>query len=245
MIDEEGGGVWGKSPNRHLPHVVQAARCRYNHDHLRSSSSLARFSSIRPAAAPLEAPDNGRPTHSAPSCDRRGTATLLSPRDALTETNLQYLIQCFAGLNYNYHHHPYADIPGQPTQAPPTVSFNDPPEGSPKPTNTLTNGDAQKSGQTNDEKKEDEPSDKPHSRTEHAASLRELAQGLVLKEQQIEYLIQSLPGIGSSERDQERRIRELQKELRVVEHERREKEAVRERLVDELGGWLVGRRRVP
>ena len=67
----------------------------------------------------------------------------------------------------------------------------------------------------------------------------------MLKEQQIEYLIQSLPGIGSSERDQERRIRELQEELRVVEAERREKEKVREELVESLGTVLVGGRRVP
>lgn len=67
----------------------------------------------------------------------------------------------------------------------------------------------------------------------------------MLKEQQIEYLIQSLPGIGSSEQDQERRIRELQEELRVVEKERREKEVVREGLVEGLGRVLVGGRRVP
>ena len=116
-------------------------------------------------------------------------------------------------------------------------------------TTALTNGSTAATTNTQqpppqDEEK-DEPSDKPHSREEFTASLRELAQGLVLKEQQIEYLIQSLPGIGSSEQDQERRIRELQEELRVVEKERREKEVVRESLVEGLGKVLVGRRRVP
>lgn len=41
-----------------------------------------------------------------------------------------------------------------------------------------------------------------------------------IKEQQIEYLISVLPGIDSSEAEQEKRIRELEGELRQVEEER-------------------------
>lgn len=181
-------------------------------------------------------------------------------RRALTAP--KFLTLCYAGLIYNYRHHPYAEIENQPNQAPPTVSASDPdpptaPATTPAP---LTNGNSKQSqsqsqsqqatSKDQDDKKDDEPkkilpSDKPHSRAEHTVSLRELAQSLVLKEQQIEYLIQSLPGIGSSERDQERRIRELQEELRVVEAERKEKEVVRENLVEGLGKVLVGVRRVP
>lgn len=166
----------------------------------------------------------------------------------------QFLVQSYAGLHYIEHHHPYADILGQPSQAPLTVSASDPelvPDTKANETTALTNGNtATNSSNTQqpppkEEDQPDEPSDKPHSHEEFAASLRELAQGLVLKEQQIEYLIQSLPGIGSSEQDQERRIRELQEELRVVEKERREKEVVRENLVEGLGKVLVGGRRVP
>ncbi|RAO69532.1 uncharacterized protein BHQ10_005544 [Talaromyces amestolkiae] len=52
---------------------------------------------------------------------------------------------------------------------------------------------------------------------------RELARDLIIKEQQIEYLIGRLPGIGSSEAEQEARIRELESELRQVELAREKK----------------------
>lgn len=66
---------------------------------------------------------------------------------------------------------------------------------------------------------------------------RELARDLIIKEQQIEYLISVLPGIGSSEAEQEERIRQLTEELRVVEDERRAKRREMRKLgerVDEL-----------
>lgn len=189
------------------------------------------------------------------------TKTPTCPTNSLT----QFLTQCYASLIYNFHHAPYADIPTQPNQAPPTASFSDsqlaPASASTPAAPALTNGNTsqqtqqtqsqsqsqqqQKTTTDSEPPKDRQPADEPHSRAEHTASLRELAQGLVLKEQQIEYLVQSLPGIGSSERDQERRIRELQEELRVVEQERREKEVVRESLVEGLGTWIVGGRRVP
>lgn len=79
---------------------------------------------------------------------------------------------------------------------------------------------------------EDVPPD--YSPRTFAAAQRELARDLVLKEQQIEYLISVLPGIGTSEREQGERLRVLEGELRVAEEERikavREKEEVLERL---------------
>jgi mediator of RNA polymerase II transcription subunit 21 len=54
-----------------------------------------------------------------------------------------------------------------------------------------------------------------------------LAQDLILKEQQIEYLISSLPGLDNSEEDQEKLIRQLEEELKVAEEKR--KEAVKEK----------------
>ncbi|PGH18349.1 hypothetical protein AJ80_04527 [Polytolypa hystricis UAMH7299] len=72
---------------------------------------------------------------------------------------------------------------------------------------------------------------------------RELARDLIIKEQQIEYLISVLPGIDSSEAEQEARIKALADELRVVEAQRRlkrkELRRLGERLDDVLGA--VGR----
>ncbi|GFF35948.1 mediator of RNA polymerase II transcription subunit 21 [Aspergillus udagawae] len=60
----------------------------------------------------------------------------------------------------------------------------------------------------------------PDSPRTFASRQRELARDLIIKEQQIEYLISVLPGIDSSEAEQEKRIRELESELRRVEEER-------------------------
>ncbi|GKT85234.1 RNA polymerase II transcription mediator [Colletotrichum tofieldiae] len=52
--------------------------------------------------------------------------------------------------------------------------------------------------------------------------LAELARDLIIKEQQIEVLISTLPGLDSSEADQERYIRELEDELKVAEAQRQD-----------------------
>lgn len=61
----------------------------------------------------------------------------------------------------------------------------------------------------------------------------------------MEILINALPGLGSSEASQLRRMAELEEELRVVERERAEAEREREGLVGVLGEMVVGVRRVP
>lgn len=71
-----------------------------------------------------------------------------------------------------------------------------------------------------------------------ASRQRELARDLVIKEQQIEYLISVLPGIDSSEEQQERRIKELEKELRGAEEEREERMRELGRLRKRLEGML-------
>ncbi|KAL3474930.1 mediator complex, subunit Med21 [Aspergillus californicus] len=80
---------------------------------------------------------------------------------------------------------------------------------------------------------------RPDSPKTFAARQRELARDLVIKEQQIEYLISVLPGIGSSEAEQEKKIRELEGELRSVEEERerkvRELRVLRKRVEGVLG----------
>ena len=59
------------------------------------------------------------------------------------------------------------------------------------------------------------------------AGLLELARDLIVKEQQIEYLISSLPGLDNSERDQEQSVKDLEEELKVAEAQRLE--AVKEK----------------
>jgi mediator of RNA polymerase II transcription subunit 21 len=84
----------------------------------------------------------------------------------------------------------------------------------------------------------------PDSPRTFAARQRELARDLIIKEQQIEYLISVLPGIGASEAEQEARIRELETQLREVEKERVAKadelKQLRSRLEDVLGAVSVG-----
>lgn len=59
------------------------------------------------------------------------------------------------------------------------------------------------------------------------AGQKELAQDLIIKEQQIEALISMLPGLDNSEKDQEDTIRQLEEELMAAEKKR--KEAVQEK----------------
>ncbi|KAJ5168482.1 Mediator of RNA polymerase II transcription subunit 21 [Penicillium canariense] len=84
----------------------------------------------------------------------------------------------------------------------------------------------------------------PDSPRTFAARQRELARDLIIKEQQIEYLISVLPGIGASEAEQEAKIRELETQLRDVEKERvakaQELKLLRRRLEDVLDAVSVG-----
>lgn len=66
------------------------------------------------------------------------------------------------------------------------------------------------------------------------AGQKELAQDLIIKEQQIEALISMLPGLDNSEKDQEDTIQQLEEELKAAEKKRKEaakeKDAVLARL---------------
>lgn len=69
----------------------------------------------------------------------------------------------------------------------------------------------------------------PYSPEVFKTGQRELARDLILKEQQIEYLISKLPGLDHSEQDQEQRILKLEEELKEAEEKR--KIAVKEKEV--------------
>ncbi|KAH8592971.1 mediator complex, subunit Med21 [Bisporella sp. PMI_857] len=80
-------------------------------------------------------------------------------------------------------------------------------------------------------KKDGEPEKLPEIEPQDAdvfrASQKELSRDLIIKEQQIEYLVSVLPGLTNSEKEQEETIRQLEKELQAEEIKRRR--AVKER----------------
>ncbi|CCU76996.1 mediator of RNA polymerase II transcription subunit 21 [Blumeria hordei DH14] len=67
------------------------------------------------------------------------------------------------------------------------------------------------------------------------AAQLELAQDLILKEQEIEALVSMLPGLENSEKFQEQTIRQLEKELRAADLEIKEAFELKEELVERLG----------
>lgn len=67
---------------------------------------------------------------------------------------------------------------------------------------------------------------------------RELAQDLITKEQQIELLISTLPGLENSEEDQERTIKQLEEALKVQEEQRRQALKAREEVLTRLDGVI-------
>jgi mediator of RNA polymerase II transcription subunit 21 len=149
----------------------------------------------------------------------------------------------YASLNYIQLKHPYATIEGQPSQAPepsePRSSAN-----VAEPKNATPGIPA--NGDLNAQNGQSDPSTPlPDSAEVFQNALREIAQDLVVKEQQVEHLINSLPGLGNSESDQEKRMRELELELRSVEVLRERKEAEREELIDMLGKIITKVKRVP
>ncbi|KAI9693302.1 MAG: RNA polymerase II mediator complex subunit [Bathelium mastoideum] len=163
----------------------------------------------------------------------------------------QLVTQMYASIRYIQTHHNFASIPSQPDMNPysrsqpgsvppsallPPESNGIPAAGSP-PTAQTQQANAQNGT-------EDATGLRPDPPDVFAEALTELAQDLVVKEQQVELLIDVLPGIGRSEAEQVARIRELEGRLREVEGRRQEAVREKERCVERLDGVIARVRRV-
>ncbi|KAG5745855.1 hypothetical protein H9Q69_011581 [Fusarium xylarioides] len=78
---------------------------------------------------------------------------------------------------------------------------------------------------------------------EFRAGMVELSQDLIVKEQQIEVLISSLPGLDNSEMDQERYIKELEEDLKIAEAQRQEAIKEKDQILSELDSVIRSIRR--
>ncbi|KAI9890227.1 MAG: RNA polymerase II mediator complex subunit [Vezdaea aestivalis] len=96
-----------------------------------------------------------------------------------------------------------------------------------QPTQPLSASDPQYQGQ------------QPDSPAVFASALTELSRDLIVKEQQIEYLVSVLPGIGSSSATQEARLKELESELRRAEQEKEGAVRERDKMVERVEDLLM------
>lgn len=78
---------------------------------------------------------------------------------------------------------------------------------------------------------------------EFRAGMVELSRDLILKEQQIEVLISSLPGLDNSEQDQERYIKDLEEDLKAAEAQRQEALKEKDQILAELDSVIRSIRR--
>lgn len=78
---------------------------------------------------------------------------------------------------------------------------------------------------------------------EFRSGLVELSRDLIVKEQQIEVLISSLPGLDNSEQDQERHIKDLEEDLKTAEAQRVEALREKENILKELDAIIRNIRR--
>ena len=141
---------------------------------------------------------------------------------------------------YTSTRHPYADIPGQPHDADRDLNSNNNAnqsggDGQQQPGNVA---DASGAAGALTERPRSPPPDPSFTVTQH-----EIAQDVVLNMARIGALIDRLPGIGSSEREQVDRMAELDRQLREVEAERAEAVREKERLLALLDERIVGVRR--
>lgn len=75
------------------------------------------------------------------------------------------------------------------------------------------------------------------------AGMVELSRDLIVKEQQIEVLISTLPGLDNSQQDQERHIKDLEEELKTAKTQRVEALKERDNILTELDAVIRTLRR--
>ncbi|KAL1305312.1 hypothetical protein AAFC00_002214 [Neodothiora populina] len=151
--------------------------------------------------------------------------------------------QMFACIDYIRTRHQYEAIEGQPDMNPHSSTSANP--------SALTNGgtanggDAHQQNQNGQQPQNDSADGlTPDPPEVFKSALTELARDLVIKEQQIEYIISVLPGIGNSEADQDARIRALQTELREADALRTLAMQEREQMLGLIGDLAATCKRV-
>ncbi|OCK79009.1 mediator of RNA polymerase II transcription subunit 21 [Lepidopterella palustris CBS 459.81] len=146
----------------------------------------------------------------------------------------QLATQMYATISYTSNFSSPSPIPGQPLQSPDKIAF--PPNAQDLTQTTTTQTTTQNPTQPTQSLQQT-----PEERhTQFLADLHELSRDLIVKEQQIELIIDRLPGIGHSEAAQKQRMTELERELREIEVERVQAVREKERLVERIGGVVLG-----
>lgn len=144
----------------------------------------------------------------------------------------------YASLRYISSHHPFGIIDSQPDLNPYSRDNQNAAAEGDGPTLPGQELNPQHSASANPI-----PGYSPDTHEEFESNLRELARDLVTKEQQIEYLVSVLPGIGLTEEEQEQRVRDLDDRLREVELAKVEALKERDRMLRRVECAIVRCRR--
>ncbi|MCJ1338318.1 RNA polymerase II mediator complex subunit [Bachmanniomyces sp. S44760] len=158
-------------------------------------------------------------------------------QDCLDQLSTQF----YASLKYITTHHPPGQIPNQPAHdlSPPSPTTQNNSANPPSPSQEKPPSQQQQQQNLNTD-----PDYRPASPNTFAAATRELARDLVIKEQQIELLIRSLPTVETTRLEQEEKIKRLDGELRDVEKERVEVKGVKDGLLERVEAVICGVKRV-
>ena len=147
--------------------------------------------------------------------------------------------QFYASIRYLSLHHTSSAL----TPPPSNSRHNHNSSNSNANTNPNTNHEQPTAQQEPPESSSYPPEQRPDTPTTFASAQRELAQDLLLKTKQIEYLISVLPGVENSQEKQEARITELDAELRAALEARKKAEGERELWLGKVDGIIGGIRR--